>query len=313
MAGNSLVMALRLLMLIPFLGAMGYGLLMTKFSQEMTSGEGGFATNIVTNVGAAYLDYSANRQKKAVFATGELNDERVVEIERDYQPASVQTEARAQITALAEARLASDLACKEMIASFATSCVLSGAKATILDDGMVRLTMTLSFTSDAPVGNLDGKDTEGLIPQQVALTDREGIMIAAADMPAERAKLYTQTEAACADLRAREGTCVVQSVSFEERPGKGGKIQLNARASIAYLGERATVSSMLRQLNAPAAGEQSGALDAATGFAAGLADANAALKAAEVQETPSADSLFNRADNSRFKGSQGGAKFVTPP
>jgi hypothetical protein len=55
MGANALLRSLRLLMLIPFLAAMGYGLLMTKYTNEMQTGEPGVASNILMKFAAAWL------------------------------------------------------------------------------------------------------------------------------------------------------------------------------------------------------------------------------------------------------------------
>jgi hypothetical protein len=320
MAGRSLILALRLLMLIPFLGIMGYGLLMTKFGQEMQSGQGGFASNILMKVGAAWLDHSANKKRDAILDSADLNDDRVVYLERKFSLSELPGAAggtlegpRAEIAALAYAKQWGDRECEAMVASFATACSLGGAGGAIGDDGMVRVKVTLSFASDAPVGNTEGKDEASLVPQVIELTESRASVFDPADLMAERARLYGLTQKACDELRARLGTCVVQSVSFDEEPGEDGKVRLSAHANLASLGERVTVTSMLGLLNAKPAADQADPLAAASGFANAMIEANEALKAAEVPETPSADSLFDRANKPRFQNSQGGAKFVTPP
>jgi hypothetical protein len=323
MGANSLLRSLRLLMLIPFLGAMGYGLLMTKFADEMTKGEPGLASNIVLKFGAAWLDHKAGKTRDAVIDTASLNADRVVSLQRKLSITDLPGGAdgtlsgpRAEIAALAFARQWAEPECEAMIKTFATACSFSTAQVTISDNGDVRLNVDLSFSSPTPVGDTSGIEQASLIPQRVELTDRKGIDVPADDIAAERARIYAAAETACATLRAEKGNCVISQISFEQQPTEGGLVTIFARGIIASLGQTVSASELV-DIGLDLAAENSG--DSAA-FAPALVAI--ATKAAELDPEEGAlpsglstgtNSLFDRADQPRLKDSQGGAKFVTAP
>ncbi len=320
MGANALLRSLRLLMLIPFLGAMGYGLLMTKFTDEMQNGEAGIASNIVLKFGAAWLDHSANKTRDAVIDTASLNADRVVSMRRTLSVNDLPGGgdgtlfgARVEIVGFAVARQWAETECAAMIESFATACSFSTARVTISDNGDVRLDVDLSFASGTPVGDTTGIEQASLIPQRIELTDRRGINVAAADIAAERSKIYAVAEAACATLRAEKGNCVISGISFDEEPTEDGLVRLSARGEIASLGQAVTVSELVDiGLDLAAVNP-----DDPEALAAAIA-AKAAAMDLELGEAPSGtatgtNSLFDRADQPGLKDSQGGAKFVTAP
>lgn len=323
MGANALLRSLRLLMLIPFLGAMGYGLLMTKYTHEMQDGEPGFASNILLKVGAAWLDHSAGKTRDAVMDTAALNDDRVVRLSRTLPVAelpggatTVLSPKRAEIAAFAMARQWADTECKAMVQTFATSCSFSTADVSIGDSGRASISVSLSFANDTPVGDTTGLDEASLIPQRVYLTEQRGIEIPPDQIEAEHAKIYAAAEAACAVLRAEKGTCVIASINFDQDPTEAGMIKLAASASIASLGTRMSATEILDL------GQRAAAMDPN--------DPTAMIEALEAQtklmeqavnaqigdlETGDAGggSLFDRADQPRLQNTKGGAKFVTAP
>lgn len=318
MGANALLRSLRLLMLIPFLGAMGYGLLMTKFTDEMQTGEPGFASNIVLKFGAAWLDFNAGKTRDAVFDTASLNDDRVVTLRRSVPSTELPggTDGalygpRAEIAAFAMARQWADTECKAMIVTFATACSFSTANVSIGESGNARLDVSLSFANATPVGDTTGLDEASLIPQRVNLTDRKGIEVAQEDLPAEHARLYVAAEEACTVLRAAKGTCVIKSIAFDHDQTETGMIRLTATGEIASLGQRPSATEIL-DLGLQAAEENP---DDTAAMIAALASQAAAMEMAAEAQNENADggSLFDRADQPRLKNPKGGAKFVTAP
>lgn len=320
MGANALLRSLRLLMLIPFLGAMGYGLLMTKFTDEIQNGEPGIASNIVLKFGAAWLDHSANKTRDAVVDTASLNAERVVNLQRELSVNDLPgggdgtlSGARAEIAAFAVARQWAETECATMVETFATACSFSTARVTITDNGQARIKVALSFANATPIGDMTGIENASLISQRIELTGRKGIDLAETDIAAERVKIYAAAEAACASLRAEKGNCVISAISFDQEPTDDGLVRLTAGGEIASLGKAVTASQLV-DIGLDLAAENPDDPDA---MAAAIA-AKAAAMGVDMGEDPSAtatgtNSLFDRADQSRLKNTQGGAKFVTAP
>jgi hypothetical protein len=325
MAGNSLMFALRFILMIPMICGLGYGLLMTKFSQEMQSGQPGFATEIVSKVGIAWLTNRVEKKRDAVVDTASLNDERVVKFSRkvvlaDLPGATDATlyQSRAEIAGLVAARQMADTECALIVKSFATACQFSSARVQVGDDGMVRLDYAVSFAGATPIDNLDGLKSGVLVPQRVRLTDRQGIDVAAANVPAEREKFYAAAEDACAGLRVDKGNCVISEMTFAEEPADKGQVSLSASAEIAYLtqsanaggpddlttrGDDGDASMMAFALKAMMAAQRS-----MTG-GDGAEGEGAKPDAAPVD----AKTLLDDTELPSFEKTQGGAKFVSPP
>ena len=325
MAGNSLMVAMRLILLIPFLGALGYGLLMAKFSQEMQSGEPGFASEIVLKLGAAWFDYSVAKKRDAIVDVAVLNDERRVSLSRkvaltDLSGGSDGTLAgsRAEVAALVAAKQWGEAECDAMIRSFATRCGFGTADVQIGDDGLARLRVTLSFTNATPIGDTTGLDSAGLIPQRVDLAGPQGIEVAPADIPAERARLYAAADEACKGLRAEKGTCVISEIAFVEDPVEGGRVNLSASAEIAYLGQTVTAGEIADLTTRKVDGEASMLAFALKTMMAAQRSMTG-TEAAEGDQPPpdappvDAKTLLDDVKLPRFEKSQGGAKFVSPP
>lgn len=329
MAGNALFRALRLVMLIPFLGAMGYGLLMTKFSHEMQSGEPGFATEIVTKVGIAWLNNRVEKQRDAIVDTASLNDERVVTFSRKVALADLPGEAdapmskaRAEIAGLAAAKQFAEAECATMIISFATACRFNTARAQIGDDGMARLDVTLSFASATPIGKNEGLEGAALIPQKVRLTTgegyRDGYAVPLAQLTQERDKIYAAADAACAELRAEKGTCVVSRLQFIEEPTEDGQVNLAADTEIAYLAQNAMADGAGDLTTPELDGEASMlafAMKAMMGAQRAMTEAEAGDGDTPKPDEPPVDAktLLDDTELPSFKKTQGGAKFVSPP
>jgi hypothetical protein len=324
MAGNSLMFAMRFILMIPMICGLGYGLLMTKFSQEMQSGQPGFATEIVSKVGIAWLTNRVEKKRDAVVDTASLNDERVVTFSRkvtlaDLPGATDATlyQSRAEIAGLAAARQMSDADCALIIKSFATACQFSSARAQVGDDGMVRLDYALSFASATPTDNVEGLKDGVLVPQRIRLTDRQGIDVAAEDLPAAREKFYAAAEDACADLRAEKGNCVIAEMTFAEEPADNGRINLSAGAEIAYLTQAVTAGEIADLTTRKVDGEASMmavALKAMMGAQRAMTGDDAAKTDSRNPDAPvDAKTLLDDVELPSFKKTQGGAKFVSPP
>lgn len=323
MAGNSLMFAMRFIMLIPIVLGLSYGLLMTKFSQEMQSGQPGIATEIVTKVGIAWLTNRVEKKRDAVVDTASLNDARVVAFSRhvalaDLPGATDATlyQSRAEIAGLAAARQMADAECAIMIKSFATACQFDSARAQILDNGMIRLDYALSFAAATPIGDVEGLKDGVLVPQIVALTDRDGIDVPAADLPAEREKFYAAAEDACAGLRADKGNCVISEMTFAERPADDGSVKLSATAEIAYLTQAATAGrpgDLTARPDDVDAGMLAFAMKAMFEAQRAMLSTDQPADGAMPELPPETKSLLNDPKLPRFENSQGGAKFVSPP
>ncbi len=325
MAGNALFRAMRLLMLIPFLGAMGYGLLMTKFTSEIQSGEAGFASDIVLKFGAAWLDNRIEKKRDAVIDITSLNDERRVTLSRRIAISALpggadgpMSEARAEIAALAAAKQWGEAECAAMIKTFATACGFSTARAQISDNGQARIDVALSFAAATPVGETAGLQEASLVPQKVALTDTQGIEIPTESAPAERAKAYAAAEVACAALRKEKGTCAISNINFTETPADSGAIIFEASAEIAYLGHRTSAGALAAvATKQDAEGESflSMAMKAMKGGTEGMTSGGPSGSDMPKPDEPPADAktLLDNTELPSFKKTQGGAKFVSPP
>jgi hypothetical protein len=329
MAGNSLMFAMRMILLIPFLAAMGYGLLMTKFSQEMQSGEPGFATEIVSKVGIAWLTNRVEKKRDAIVDTASLNDDRVVSFNRKVAVTDLPggaagdlSEHRAEIAGLAVAKQMAEAECANMIKSFATACQFNRARVQISDEGVARLEIALSFASATPIGATEGLENAALIPQSIKLTEgdgyRGGEVVALADLPKERDRIYAAADAACAALRAEKGNCVVSRLHFDENPTEDGQVMLAAAVEIAYL-SNAVMAGTPGTLSARGADSEATmmafALKMMMGAQKAMNEGDAAAGAMpKPDELPvDAKTLLDDVKLPSFEKTQGGAKFVSPP
>jgi hypothetical protein len=329
MAGNSLMAAMRLIMAIPLICVLGFGFVMTKFTHEVQSGQPGFATEIVTKFGIAWLTNRAEKKRDAVVDTASLNDDRVVSFSRRVAVTDLPggaagdlSEHRAEIAGLAVAKQMAEMECANMIKSFATACQFNRARVQIGDEGVARLEYELSFASATPVGKTEGLQDAALIPQNIRLTEGEGYnngaVVRVDQLPQEREKLYAAADAACAALRAEMGTCVVSKLQFAEEPTEDGQVRLAAVAQIAYLSQVATTGD-LADLTTRKTDDDASMLAFAM---KAMMEAQRAMKTVDAAngdapapdgEPVDAKTLLDDVKLPSFEKTQGGAKFVSPP
>jgi hypothetical protein len=320
MLANSLTTAIRLLMLIPFLGAMAYGLVMTKFGQEMTEGKPGFATNLVSKVGLSWLNGQIEDTKAAVIDTTTLSDDRRVDITRSFPAGSLgldpatmpEDEIEVRLYGLAK-RLA-DEECETMIQGFARACRPDTLTVQIGEEGALRVRYALSFSPVADAGDLSNAEGRVLRTTTIGLLDDYSVKVTPNAVVSFKAELYAKAQAQCAPLRVSMGNCVVQSVSLTEEPTEDGMVKMTADARLAALGAvgQAGKDPLDLGFDAGATEPEAGMMDFLKRQFTGdgsTEDPSGGETVTDLLDAPSVDG----ADGSRFKDSKSRAKFVTAP
>ncbi|EEW26792.1 hypothetical protein [Rhodobacter ferrooxidans] len=234
--------SMRLLLLIPFLGAMGYGLFMTKFMNEAQNGELGFAGRILMEVGRVAIEHRADSQRDAVFDMAGLSTDRVVRLERRVPVAELLGEgdlpqgAALTLAVQARGKQLAEADCPLLLATLAQSCALRELTVRMADrEGIVIVEASLAFTPADPAGDIEGVEGRDMHSREVKLLGGNTRPVAATDLAARRSAALTEAAAACAEVRKTEGNCVVRSVSLSERPRDDGRYDVRAEARLAVL------------------------------------------------------------------------------
>jgi hypothetical protein len=224
------------------LGAMGYGLFMTKFASEFQEGAPGFASRILLEFGRVAIEHHADSLRDAVFDTATLSNQRVVGLERRVPVAELLGDgalpqgAALRLAILARGKQLAEADCPLLLATMAQSCALRELTVRMADrEGIVIVEASLAFTPVDPAGDIEGVEGRDMHSREVKLLGGNTRPVAADDLAARRSAALTEAAAACAEVRKTEGNCVVRSVSLTERPRDDGRFDVRAEARLAVL------------------------------------------------------------------------------
>ena len=261
MLGNILTNSFRLIMLIPFLAAMGYGLLMTKFSTEMQAGIGaldsgenvelGIASKFLGRIGGMVITHKIGKMRDRLFDPDALGPHRTVVLASSValtDLAGPELPAQALHELYAEARLPAWLSrdCTQMQATLARSCMVVESKVQSVRqarDGTIWVTYRaeLAWTPADPL-LAPGTTSQGkLALSSVDLTAEAETRIPrtapdlAARRDAERQRIYDLARAYCDDIRARKGSCAVKSIAVIENASGVKDIRITGRMDFGWL------------------------------------------------------------------------------
>ncbi len=323
MLGNSIFSAIRILMMIPFLGAMGYGLLMTKYSYEMQSGESGFATELITKVSLSYLDGMLEDRKTAVVDTTALSSERQVTVSKDFPigtfglDAATMSEDEMEVRLFGQGKVLAEAECRALIQGFAKSCRLDRITVNVRDDGSTGVNMMLSFNALADPGDLSNADGRALLSERTQLVEGYQMKVKPAELAEVKAGLVAKATTLCDALKASTGNCMITEIRFAEEPDEDGLVKLRAEANLASLGAvgSATPGTLGGAVNTGQATKTDGMLNfLKSHFTGDAGTAEGPFGEMAPAEAPgSSQSLLDDTKLPGFKKTQGGAKFVSPP
>jgi hypothetical protein len=261
MLGNILTNSFRLIMLIPFLAAMGYGLLMTKFSNEVMGGfnalesgetvEPGIASKFLGKIGGMVITHKVGKLRDKLFDPDALGPHRTVVLASSVPLTDLigpDLPAQALHDLYASARLPGWLArdCTQMLATLARSCMVVETKVQSVRPGrdgtlMVAYRAELAWTPADPLLTPGTASQGKLALSSVDLTADAETRIPrtdpdlAARRDAERQRIYDLARANCDAIRARKGSCAVKSIAIIENASGTRDIRFTGRMDFAWL------------------------------------------------------------------------------